>query len=164
MLQGFDRVWEACEMQYARSWCKWLHPPLRQALRSLHDYPQHGVRVLSFELFDDEGQLVAGEIGSAVGGYYTSLTGFSLKHRKSAGTVQLLCTGKLLQRAGFRWWDLGMEHGYKLALGAELVCRREYLSKLKLAALDPPCASFIERGSGTCTGAHEVIFGNGQAN
>ena len=44
------------------------------------------------------GELAAGEIGFAVGGAYTSLSGFSAV--SSAGSVQLAAAAKLLELCG----------------------------------------------------------------
>ena len=48
---------------------------------------------------------------------YTSFTGFFDKDYSGAGTVQLLAMARLLQEAGFAFWDLGQELAYKLDLG-----------------------------------------------
>ena len=50
-------------------------------------------------------------------GVYTSFTGFFDKDYSGAGTVQLLAMARLLQEAGFAFWDLGQELAYKLDLG-----------------------------------------------
>ena len=71
-------------------------------------------------------QLVAGDLGCIVGSCYTSFSGF---HEGSGtGSIQLVLTGKLLERAGFGMWDLGQEHAYKSALGASSVPRRDFLA------------------------------------
>ena len=50
---------------------------------------------------------------------YTSFTGFFDKDYSGAGTVQLLAMARLLQEAGFAFWDLGQELAYKLDLGCD---------------------------------------------
>ena len=86
----------------------------------------------SIELWDKEtGNLVAGEIGYAIGGVYTSLSGFRKPGTKSAGTIQCCCVAALLRRSGFVIWDLGMGMEYKYKLGAKDVPRKEFLQRLR---------------------------------
>eukprot|EP01010_Urceolus_cornutus_P000771 NODE_1283_length_988_cov_174.485623_g985_i0.p1 GENE.NODE_1283_length_988_cov_174.485623_g985_i0~~NODE_1283_length_988_cov_174.485623_g985_i0.p1 ORF type:complete len:162 (+),score=35.22 NODE_1283_length_988_cov_174.485623_g985_i0:348-833(+) len=49
---------------------------------------------------------MAGDLGCLTGSIYTSFTGFYTAD--GTGTAQLVATGLLLQRAGFKMWDLGM--------------------------------------------------------
>ena len=54
-------------------------------------------------------------------------TGF---HRvANTGSVQLALTARLLERAGFAFWDLGQEFEYKLKLGARLWPRVQFLER-----------------------------------
>ena len=62
------------------------------------------VQVCSFELWEG-GSLVAGEFGCVVGCSYTSFSGFHSVD--SAGSVQMLLTARLLETAGFEYWDMG---------------------------------------------------------
>merc|ERR1719336_1347049 len=82
------------------------------------------VEVHSFELWDAEGHLVAGDIGCIVGGLYTSMTGYHERHTRNAGEVQLVLTASLLHKLGFAWMDLGQALKYKECLGAKLVKRK----------------------------------------
>ena len=84
--------------------------------------------MVSFELWQD-GKLVAGEFGSMTGCSYTSFSGF---HRvDSAGSVQMAMTARLLQRAGFDFWDMGQEHAYKLRVGAAMEPRDAFLRRFR---------------------------------
>ena len=74
------------------------------------------------------GEIVAGEIGYAVGGVYTSLSGFSFAD--SAGTIQCCAVAKMLQTCNFDFWDLGMAIEYKLKLGAHEENRKAFLELL----------------------------------
>lgn len=87
-----------------------------------------------------DGKLVAGEIGTQVGAWYTSLSAFTetdltpppsskskstststsksaeppaAANASSAGTIQCCCVAIMLKQCGFRCWDLGMEMDYK---------------------------------------------------
>eukprot|EP00931_Biecheleriopsis_adriatica_P105371 TRINITY_DN79927_c0_g1_i1.p1 TRINITY_DN79927_c0_g1~~TRINITY_DN79927_c0_g1_i1.p1 ORF type:complete len:342 (-),score=65.89 TRINITY_DN79927_c0_g1_i1:6-1007(-) len=100
------------------------------AVMQLPDSIRRGVTFHSVELWHTEsGTLAAGEVGYTVGAIYTSATGFALKDEfPGAGTVQLVALGKLLQRCGFRLWDLGMAVDYKLQLGAKMFPRASWIA------------------------------------
>lgn len=132
----FDRCLDAIVAHHPD---RWLTERLNGALRELHERPIEGVATHSVEVYEGE-RLVAGEIGYTCGGVYTSLSGF---HGKSgAGSVQLASLGVLLRRAGYAWWDLGMVIEYKLALGARVFGREEFLRRYALAVggRTPPLA------------------------
>jgi Leu/Phe-tRNA-protein transferase len=84
---------------------------------------QGDVQLHSIEVWRvSDGKLVAGEIGTQVGAWYTSLTAFTetegakaktAASASSAGTIQCCCIALLLQKCGFSCWDLGMEMDYK---------------------------------------------------
>lgn len=84
------------------------------------------VRMYSVEVWNEQQELVAGELGYAVGSVYTSLTGYTTED--SAGSVQLCALGKLLSKEGFTMWDLGMAIPYKERLGAELMERDNFVA------------------------------------
>mmetsp|Transcript_52359 Transcript_52359/g.78242 ORF Transcript_52359/g.78242 Transcript_52359/m.78242 type:complete len:368 (-) Transcript_52359:37-1140(-) len=132
--KAFDQVVQNCHEQHEHCW---LHPPLVQAFRIIWDQHPNGVRAIlenrracsvriySTEVWDTDGNLVAGELGYSVGCIYTSLTGFSFVD--SAGSVQLAALGSLLCKSGFQMFDLGMWMEYKESMGAILMPRREYV-------------------------------------
>merc|ERR1711957_767062 len=102
---------------------------------SLEPHDATPVRLYSVEVWNAEtGNLAGGELGYSVGGIYSSLTGFSSED--AAGSVQLAALGKLLTRVGFEYWDLGMAMEYKTRLGAELVNRAEFVSKLQVSRVE----------------------------
>lgn len=110
---------------------RWLTEPLCDALLSLHGSPPAAgreMRIHSIEVYRED-ELVAGEIGVAVGSVYTSLSGFH--SRSGAGSAQLGALAELLTRAGVRTWDLGMVVGYKLQMGATLVSRPAFLARFR---------------------------------
>lgn len=79
--------------------------------------------------------LVAGEIGVSIGTVYTSYSGF--KTADSAGTVQCIALGKLLQSHGFQFWDLGMGMAYKYKFGSVDKPRLQFMAKLRKSRDDP---------------------------
>merc|ERR1712013_737341 len=89
----------------------------------------NGVTVHSIEVWNCEGVLVAGELGTSVGAVYTSLTGFYTED--STGGIQLLALGHLLLKNRFLLWDLGMFIEYKSSLGAGLLSRKDFRAKYK---------------------------------
>ncbi|MDR2136000.1 MAG: GNAT family N-acetyltransferase [Treponema sp.] len=133
----FDTVLERCAQVHGEDW---LTPCLRRgfhALRRAQDPgngPSPEPRMVSFGLYR-EGRLVAGEFGAAVGRVYTSYSGY--KDENSAGTVQLILTGRLLRDRGFAFWDLGMLLPYKGGLGAQTLSRREFLERFREAQNGP---------------------------
>jgi Leu/Phe-tRNA-protein transferase len=126
----FDTVMERCAAVHGEDW---LTPPLQKSFRqiradiSIHAAgtgPLKQVRPAAFGLYR-EGKLAAGEFGIIAGRVYTSYSGYY--DEDSAGTVQLILTGRFLQEAGFAFWDLGMPLEYKTRLGARSVDREEFL-------------------------------------
>jgi Leu/Phe-tRNA-protein transferase len=112
----FDRVLQGCLAQHGENW---LYPPIVELFQRLFcSGGAGGVRMHSFEVWDEDGALVAGEVGYSVGGCYTSASGFSTVD--NAGSVQCVATALLLEQAGASFWDLGMALPYKLAMGCAL--------------------------------------------
>lgn len=129
---AYDEVILGCVHQHGEGW---LYRGLRWLLRGLHRNSYQGsmminVGVHSFELWDSDGQLVAGDLGYTVGGVYTSMTGFRRQSTQGAGELQLVLTAALLQKMGYDWWDLGMVMKYKGKLGARTVNRKEFIERL----------------------------------
>jgi Leu/Phe-tRNA-protein transferase len=108
----FDRVLERCAEVHGEDW---LTAPLREGIRGVRGLKGIPVKPVSFELYRN-GDLKAGEFGVAAGGVYTSYSGY--REEDSAGTAQMLLTGRYLQEAGYAFWDLGMPLDYKDRLGA----------------------------------------------
>jgi Leu/Phe-tRNA-protein transferase len=131
----FDSVLERCATIHGDDW---LTLPLRESFRQLHasrntaiNTAGAAVHTTAFGLYR-EGRLVAGEFGVAAGKVYTSYSGYY--DEDSAGTVQLILTGRYLRDAGFAFWDLGMPMEYKTRLGAREVEREEFLEMVRKAA------------------------------
>ncbi|RHY28753.1 hypothetical protein DYB25_013264 [Aphanomyces astaci] len=125
---AFDNVVAGCHAQHGKAW---LYPPVVTAFRAmLGGIPilnegGRQVQLVSIELWNDQNELVAGELGYTNGAMYTSLTGFT--GTNGAGTMQLYALGSYLHKRGFQLWDLGMSMPYKMALGAKEVPRTEFV-------------------------------------
>ena len=132
MNMDFNEVLSACVATHGDGW---LLPELVEAFSTLHDERDaRRVAFISMELWSYRAQspmLVAGEIGYLIGTAYASLTGYS--RVSGAGTVQLAATGAALAAAGITVWDLGMEMGYKRAVGGRVHQRKQFLSILENA-------------------------------
>jgi Leu/Phe-tRNA-protein transferase len=143
---GFGDILERCARRHGEDW---LTPPLREAFLALYregggrlekcrwqGRKQSGgpasPRMASFGLYR-EGRLVAGEFGAALGGVYTSYSGYY--DEDSAGSVQLVLTGRWLRDAGFAFWDLGMDMPYKRNLGAGIISRKKFLELFRSAPM-----------------------------
>lgn len=150
----FDQVVAGCHRQHGTNW---LYPQIVEAFRAIHRRTTDAnsdvanamiihdgshrpcdvtpVRLYSVEVWNAEtGALAGGELGYSVGGIYSSLTGFS--DEDAAGSSQLVALGKLLTKCGFEYWDLGMDLEYKRRLGAELVNREDFVSKVKRSRVE----------------------------
>lgn len=119
----FDTVLRNCAAVHGEDW---LTAELMACFRDL------GVagRMASFALYR-EGRLVAGEFGALAGGVYTSYSGYYAE--ASAGTVQLVLTGRWLRDAGYAFWDLGMPMEYKARLGARDLETGEFIERFRAA-------------------------------
>lgn len=150
---------------------QWFYAPLTDAYREIHSANASGgverVRMHSCEVHDREtGALVAGEVGYASGGVYTSLSGFHEPGTDSAGTVQLYCLGAILSKLNFRMWDLGMGMEYKFGLGAREMSREGFLSVLREARGNESCVLACDERMGcdeALRGAGGVEAGGGRA-
>ncbi len=112
----------------------WLRPPYRELMLKLAADPRDGFVLHGVELrVGDGNELAAGELGYSTGAVYTSLTGFFKRDRKEwsgLGTVQLHLLARRLRDAGYAFWNLGHPYmRYKLALGARVLPRADFLSR-----------------------------------
>ncbi|GHV87898.1 hypothetical protein AGMMS50267_02580 [Spirochaetia bacterium] len=111
----FEYILERCAEVHGDDW---LTQPLRESIKQIRQIDRCPVRPVSFGVYRD-GQLRAGEFGVIVGRVYTSYSGY--RDENSAGTAQLILTGRYLRDRGFDFWDLGMPLDYKDRLGAQNV-------------------------------------------
>jgi Leu/Phe-tRNA-protein transferase len=119
--RDFDLVLENCVRVHGDDW---LTRPLRESIRRIREIPDCPVRPVSFGVYRD-GELKAGEFGVICGRVYTSYSGY--RDEDSAGTVQMLLTGRYLRDRGFAFWDLGMPLDYKDRLGAKNLSPAEFV-------------------------------------
>jgi len=123
--QAFDDVVDECVKKHGENW---LYKPMRDCLANIFNQPHHGVTCISVELWNSEGKLVAGELGTSVGCCYTSLTGYFTE--SSTGSIQLAILGALLLAKGYKMWDIGQQLDYKKSTGAAPMPRLKFLSTL----------------------------------
>jgi len=123
--QAFYLVMAGCVKQHGENW---LYKPMRDCLADMFKQPRHGVTCMSVELWNSEGKLVAGELGTTVGCCYTSLTGYFTE--SSTGSIQLALLGALLLTKGYKMWDIGQNLDYKKGTGAVPMPRLNFLSEL----------------------------------
>ena len=125
VLQGLNQAWATSS---------WFHPPYQDMMRQLAAQENSGVQVLAVELWSHTQQeLVAGELGYIIGQTWTSLSGFMQRVTgdwNQYGTIQLLGLAKILQQAGFAFWNLGHPYmDYKTRLGACILPRAAFLER-----------------------------------
>lgn len=112
----------------------WLEKQYRQLIASLKSYQHKNIdfQIISAELYDKKGELIAGELGYKIGRTYTSLTGFSSKKKeyKNWGKLQMVLLAKHLENSGFSFWNLGHPYmQYKFDLGAKVYKRLDFLRR-----------------------------------
>lgn len=108
----------------------WLSKPLVASFNKMREnQKKYTTQFCSFELWDESGNLVAGDLGFIVGSCYTSLSGFHTV--SNTGHLQLYLTNMFLQENGFDFWDMGMELQYKLQMGGEVLTEQEFLERYK---------------------------------
>ncbi|WP_309396483.1 hypothetical protein [Cerasicoccus maritimus] len=112
----------------------WLTPRFAQMMAELATGRYADCRGVAVELWrDGDAQPIGGEIGYLCGAVYTSLTGYldrSAPNVHNLGKVQLAALGIVLERCGYRFWNLGQSiQQYKKDLGAKVTPRMEFLPR-----------------------------------
>eukprot|EP00760_Papus_ankaliazontas_P034631 PhM_4_TR7313/c0_g1_i1/m.87853 len=131
---AFDEVAAMINEQHGKDW---MCPELRDCFRYMFLNPhEFSTKIISVEIRDkddDNGVVVAGELGYIVGDVYTSLTG--ARTVSGTGTLQLEVLKRFLStRCGVHWWDFGMSMQYKTEMGGANVPRKEWLAMAAAAA------------------------------
>ena len=114
----------------------WLTPQYLNMLKETQKL-ESSFKVQSV-LLKENGKTVAGEIGYVIGKTYTSLSGFSNREKeyRNYGTAQLVLLAKYLEESGFDFWNLGHPFmDYKLALGAKIYEREDFLLRWKMSIM-----------------------------
>lgn len=122
-----DEVAAQINAHYANCWLSERYLEMLKGTQGLDSHFQ----LVSVALRED-GKLIAGEIGYSIGKTYTSLSGFSSKEKayRNYGSVQLVLLGQFLESQGFAFWNLGQPYmNYKLALGAKIIDRDQFLKR-----------------------------------
>jgi len=109
----------------------WLTPRYETMLMQTHGLDP-SFQVVGAYIEAEDGSMVAGEIGYAIGHTYTSLSGFSSRQKayRNYGTAQLVLLGEYLAAKGFAFWNLGQSYmPYKFDLGAINHTRDAFLKR-----------------------------------
>jgi Leu/Phe-tRNA-protein transferase len=125
---AFNDVLTAINAYHKQAWSKNEYTTLLKKLYGHHD---SYFKLISFELFNTQKELIAGEVGYIIGRTYTSLTGFFKREKayNNWGKLQLTLTAHYLQQQGFDFWNLGhVCMPYKLDLGATIFSREQFLA------------------------------------
>ncbi len=122
-----------CIHQYHRD--SWLEEPYIRLLETLYlEKEKSCCRIISAELYDQQNQLAAGEVGYRIGNIYTSLSGFVKREKPydNWGTLQMVLLGRYLESEGYSFWNLGHPYmEYKIRLGGKILSRKDFLEKWK---------------------------------
>ncbi len=137
--QDFEGVMEACADP--RRPHGWINPAIRAAYLKLHRLGW----VHSFETRDEEGRLVGGLYGVAIGGAFF---GESMFHQaRDASKVALVALVDLLRREEAVLLDVQWATEHLVTLGAREVPRAQYLEMLR-EAVARPLPSLWRNGEG----------------
>ena len=140
--KNFCEILEAVHLYHGED--SWLSLPYRAVCEELYrrgdmyvevDGKTVVFRMCSVGLYAEE-ELVAGELGYAIGGVFTSLTGFTnttLTPSLSIGLIQILSLIKVLEVSGFSFLNLGHPPSstamrYKQQIGGEIVDRSDFIT------------------------------------
>ena len=125
--QELDEVVAHINAAHKNCWLSPAYLKMLNATKGLDD----NFHLISIAIREED-VLVSGEIGYVIGKTYTSLSGFSSREKcyTNYGTAQLVLLAQYLQASGFAFWNLGQPYmSYKLALGAKIYDRKEFLNR-----------------------------------
>ncbi len=144
---SFDRALALINRRHENNW---MAPMLAQSLKVIAVTRPFSMRMLVWEVWTQEGQLAAVEIGYAVGHIYTSMTGAFDPAFPGAGNVQLAVTSSWLSKNRFHIWDFGMAMDYKQALGGVSVARNRWLELVQVCGAGAPLDTDDKAGRRDC--------------
>jgi Leu/Phe-tRNA-protein transferase len=125
--QNLNEVFEGLGRRHRHNW---LIPRYLETLKATQGLDENFYTMSVF--IREDGEVVAGEIGYALGKTYTSLSGFVSREKRyrNYGTAQLVLLARHLEENGFAFWNLGQPYmAYKFALGARIHERKEFLER-----------------------------------
>lgn len=124
----FDELLEKFKLYHKDNWIRGEYIDI---LQSIYKQKDKQINILSVELnCNKTGNLIAGEVGYAIGSIYTSLSGFSTKEKtyNNCGNLQLVLLAKFLNENNFSFWNLGHPYmDYKKKLGCDILSRDDFL-------------------------------------
>lgn len=110
----------------------WLTQKYTTMLLEIYNQTFENFELASFELCNENNELIAGEVGYFIGNCYTSLSGFFKKEKQynNWGKLQLVLLCNYLQHHQYDFWNLGHASlEYKIHLGAKVYSRVQFLEK-----------------------------------
>ena len=122
-----EPVFRGIEKQHADNWMTRWYQEILLGIDELDE----SFQVLAVAI-TEKGQVVAGEISYSIGRVYTSLSGFCSREKQYSnyGTAQLVLLARFLEANQFAFWNLGHpSFSYKIALGAEVLERQDFLAR-----------------------------------
>lgn len=125
--QRFETVIHHCsQIQRKDQKDSWITPKMQQVYIELHlEGYAHSIEVL------DQGQLVGGLYGLAIGRFFFGESMFAFQNDSSK--IALFALSQLLQTWDFALIDCQVVTDHLLSLGAQVMPREEFLAQLKLA-------------------------------
>jgi hypothetical protein len=110
----FNEVLTAINTYHEECWISGKYLELLQELK-LSQNDTIDFELCSFEVCNNQGELIAGEVGYMINNIYTSLSGFTLKDKKYNN---------------YSFWNMGHPYmQYKIDLGAKVISRKEFLQR-----------------------------------
>ncbi len=134
---AFTEVIEACAQPRRDANSTWITPAMQKAYLALHRQGQ----ARSFEVWE-QGRLIAGLYGVAVGGLFSGESMFSRVRDGSKAALFYACT--ILARYDCPWLDAQVSNNHTLSMGAKEYPREYFLCELERLRDQPGIAGIGE--------------------